>query len=898
VSNDVNSSQKAVWLFREGDKSLRDLLGGKGANLCEMTNIGLPVPPGFTITTATCIEYYNQGRKFPAGLMDEVKVALADVEKQIGKKFGDPKNPLLFSVRSGAKFSMPGMMDTVLNLGLNDETLHGLIEATGDARFAYDSYRRFLMMFSDITLKADYPGLSKEGFEHLLTEHKAKLGKEQDTDLTAEDWKALCETYKNFFREQTGGKEFPNDPMEQLRTAIEAVFRSWNNERAIVYRVKEKIDHNIGTAVNVQSMVFGNMGNDCGTGVAFTRNAANGDNHIYGEFLMNAQGEDVVAGVRTPMEIAELEKQNPAIYKEFVEIAHKLEDHYRDMQDIEFTIEKGKLFILQCRSGKRTGTAALKIAVDMVNENRISKDEAVLRVPPEGLEQALHPRLKGTAKAKRIAKGLNAGPGGAVGKAIFSSEKAAELGKGGKGEAVILVSQETTPDDIKGMLAAQGVLTSRGGRTSHAALVARQFGIPTVCGCSELKLDGHNASSFTAGGVTINEGDWITIDGTEGIVYQGALEVETAAMTSDFTTLMGWADSVRKLGVRANADTPEQAAEALALGATGIGLCRTEHMFLDEARLPIVRDMILAEDDEAARQKALDQLLPIQTEDFVGIFRAMKGNPVTIRLIDPPLHEFLPNQVELATEVAVLHAEGKNDQAKETLLRKVNDLHEQNPMLGLRGCRLSIVFPGIVEMQVGAIIGAAAQLIKEGVEVHPEIMIPLVGHINELTHVKEDLEKVAKSTQEKFGVQVPYSFGTMIEVPRAALTATEIAKEASFFSFGTNDLTQMTFGMSRDDAGSFLPVYIREEIYKEDPTVSIDQTGVGKLMQICVDDAKRARPDIKLGICGEHGGDPDSVKFCHKLGLNYVSCSPKRVPVARLAAAQAALDENASEAHK
>ncbi|MBV9864879.1 MAG: pyruvate, phosphate dikinase [Abitibacteriaceae bacterium] len=898
MSNDVNSSQKAVWLFREGDKSLRDLLGGKGANLCEMTNIGLPVPPGFTITTATCIEYYNQGRKFPAGLMDEVKVALADVEKQIGKKFGDPKNPLLFSVRSGAKFSMPGMMDTVLNLGLNDETLHGLIEATGDARFAYDSYRRFLMMFSDITLKADYPGLSKEGFEHLLTEHKAKLGKEQDTDLTAEDWKALCETYKNFFREQTGGKEFPNDPMEQLRTAIEAVFRSWNNERAIVYRVKEKIDHNIGTAVNVQSMVFGNMGNDCGTGVAFTRNAANGDNHIYGEFLMNAQGEDVVAGVRTPMEIAELEKQNPAIYKEFVEIAHKLEDHYRDMQDIEFTIEKGKLFILQCRSGKRTGTAALKIAVDMVNENRISKDEAVLRVPPEGLEQALHPRLKGTAKAKRIAKGLNAGPGGAVGKAIFSSEKAAELGKGGKGEAVILVSQETTPDDIKGMLAAQGVLTSRGGRTSHAALVARQFGIPTVCGCSELKLDGHNASSFTAGGVTINEGDWITIDGTEGIVYQGALEVETAAMTSDFTTLMGWADSVRKLGVRANADTPEQAAEALALGATGIGLCRTEHMFLDEARLPIVRDMILAEDDEAARQKALDQLLPIQTEDFVGIFRAMKGNPVTIRLIDPPLHEFLPNQVELATEVAVLHAEGKNDQAKETLLRKVNDLHEQNPMLGLRGCRLSIVFPGIVEMQVGAIIGAAAQLIKEGVEVHPEIMIPLVGHINELTHVKEDLEKVAKSTQEKFGVQVPYSFGTMIEVPRAALTATEIAKEASFFSFGTNDLTQMTFGMSRDDAGSFLPVYIREEIYKEDPTVSIDQTGVGKLMQICVDDAKRARPDIKLGICGEHGGDPDSVKFCHKLGLNYVSCSPKRVPVARLAAAQAALDENASEAHK
>jgi pyruvate,orthophosphate dikinase len=870
---------------------MKDLLGGKGANLAEMTNIGLPVPPGFTITTETCNDYYRNGRQLPAGLMDDVKAALADVEAQMGKKFGDPHNPLLFSVRSGAKFSMPGMMDTVLNLGLNDETLRGLIEATGNARFAYDSYRRFLMMFSDITMSHENPGLKKEGFERILTEHKAKLGKEQDTDLTGEDWKELCDIYKVFFQEQTG-RSFPNDPLEQLQVAIEAVFKSWNNERAIVYRQKEKIDHNIGTAVNVQSMVFGNMGESSGTGVAFTRNAATGDNQIYGEYLMNAQGEDVVAGVRTPMEIAQLQKQNPDLYNQFVDIARRLEDHYRDMQDIEFTIERGKLYILQCRSGKRTGTAALKIAVDMVHEGRIDKNEAVLRVPPEGLEQALHPRLKGLKNAKRIAKGLNAGPGGAVGKAIFSAEKAAELGKGGKGERVILVSQETTPDDIKGMLAAEGVLTSRGGRTSHAALVARQFGIPTVCGCSEMKLDGHEATSFVANGFTVNEGDWITIDGTEGIVYEGALEVEASALSSEFTTLMAWADDARKLGVRANADTPEQAEQAVGLGAEGIGLCRTEHMFLDEARLPIVRDMILAEDD-AARQAALDKLRPMQQEDFLGIFRAMHGKPVTVRLIDPPLHEFLPNHTELAVEVALLREQGQSAELaeKEKLLRKVNEMHEQNPMLGLRGCRLSIVFPGIVEMQVAAIIGAAAQLVKEGVSVYPEIMIPLVGHINELTKIKGDLDRVAKATQATLGAEVPYMFGTMIEVPRAALTSEEIAKEASFFSFGTNDLTQMTFGMSRDDAGSFLPTYIREEIYKEDPTVSIDTTGVGKLMKISVDDARMVNPNIKLGICGEHGGDPDSVKFCHKLGLNYVSCSPKRVPVARLAAAQAALGD-------
>jgi pyruvate,orthophosphate dikinase len=819
---------------------------------------------------------------------------VADVENAIGKKFGDNQNPLLFSVRSGAKFSLPGMMDTVLNLGLNDQAIEGLIKSSGgNDRFAYDSYRRFIMMFSDITLKADYPGLSKEGFERILTEHKEKLGKVEDTELTGDDWKALCEIYKVFFREQTG-RDFPTDPYEQLETSITAVFRSWNNERAIIYRNKEKISHSIGTAVNVQSMVFGNMGEDSGSGVMFTRNAATGENVIYGEYLANAQGEDVVAGVRTPKEIAELERDNKAIYDELITNAKRLEEHYKDMQDIEFTIEKNRLFILQCRSGKRTGTAAIRIAVEMVGEGAISKEKAVSMVAPGGLEQALHPRLKNTKAARQIAKGLNAGPGGAVGIAVFSSDKAAELGKGGEEKPVILCSQETTPDDLKGMLAAQGVLTSRGGRTSHAALVARQFGIPTICGCSDIKLDGHHATQFTTpDGTVIKEGDWITIDGTEGVVYEGALEVESAAQSGDFSTLMGWADEFRTMGVRTNADTPEQAAQAVALGAEGIGLCRTEHMFLEEDRLPIVRRMILA-NNEQERQAALDELLPIQREDFVGIFRAMAGKPVTVRLIDPPLHEFLPNQIELEKEMAVLEFQGKADAEKSALLQKVRELHEQNPMLGLRGVRLSIVFPGIVGMQTAAIVGAAAQVKKEGIEVLPEIMIPLIGHVNELTAVKGDLERVAKETAEAEGVQVDYKFGTMIEIPRACLTAGEIAGQAEFFSFGTNDLTQMTYGMSRDDAGPFLMPYIAKEIYKEDPTVSIDQTGVGRLMQICVDDAAQVNPNIKLGICGEQGGDPDSVKFCAKLGLTYVSCSPKRVPVARLAAAQAAL-ENSSK---
>ncbi len=889
------TTQKPVWLFREGKKELRDLLGGKGANLAEMTNIGLPVPPGFTVTTEVCTEYYANQKQIPSNLMDEVKKAVADVETSMGKKFGDNQNPLLFSVRSGAKFSLPGMMDTVLNLGLNESAIEGLIAVSGDARFAYDSYRRFIMMFSDITLKADYPGLSKEGFERMLTDHKEKLGKSEDTELTGDDWKALCETYKVFFKEQTG-REFPTDPYEQLETSITAVFRSWNNERAIIYRNKEKISHSIGTAVNVQAMVFGNMGDDSGSGVMFTRNAATGENVIYGEYLQNAQGEDVVAGVRTPKEIAELERDNKAIYDELIANAKRLEDHYKDMQDIEFTIEKNKLFILQCRSGKRTGTAAIRIAVEMVGEGFISKEKAVMMVPASGLEQALHPALKNIRGVRSIAKGLDAGPGGAVGIAVFSSNKAAELGKGGQGQAVILCSAETTPDDLKGMLAAQGVLTSRGGRTSHAALVARQFGIPTICGCADVKMDGHHATSFTTpDGTVIKEGDWITIDGTSGIVYEGKCDVQTSQEVEEslrhgnFATLMGWVDEFRTMGVRTNADTPEQAAEAVGLGAEGIGLCRTEHMFLEESRLPIVRRMVLAADD-AERQQALGELLPIQREDFVGIFRAMQGKPVTVRLIDPPLHEFLPNQIELEKEMAVLESKGLSDPEKSKLLSKVRELHEMNPMLGLRGVRLSIVFPGIVEMQTAAIVGAAAQVKKEGIEVNPEIMIPLIGHVNELKAVRGDLERVAKATAQAEGVEVAYKFGTMIEIPRACLTAAEIAVEAEFFSFGTNDLTQMTYGMSRDDAGPFLMPYIAKEIYKEDPTVSIDVSGVGRLMQICVDDARQVNPGIKLGICGEQGGDPDSVKFCAKLGLTYVSCSPKRVPVARLAAAQAAID--------
>lgn len=882
----MSQDKKRVYLFREANATMRDLLGGKGANLAEMTNIGLPVPPGFTITTETCNDYLATGQ-FPEGLWDQVQAALKDVEQAMGAKFGDPSNPLLFSVRSGAKFSMPGMMDTILNLGLNSETLQGVIQKTGNPRFAYDSYRRFIMMFSDVVLAEGRHELEKEAYEEILEAVKEKNGVHLDSDLSAEGMQEVTEKFLQHF-EQHYGKPFPSDPMEQLRLAILAVFRSWGNPRAVIYRNKEKIAHDLGTAVNVQSMVFGNMGDDCGTGVAFTRNPATGEAKVFGEYLRNAQGEDVVAGVRTPQSIDQLANEFPAIYEEFEKVCKTLEDHYREMQDIEFTIQNQRLFILQCRTGKRTGGAAVKIAVDMVDEGRITKEEALSRVPTGQLEQLLHPSLVKPAGLKPLATGLNAGPGGAVGHVAFDSPTAIAMESQGK--PVILVRKITNPDDLGGMLAAKGVLTSEGGRTSHAALVARQYGIPTICGCKDLRIQ-DGARTATLAGHTIKEGDIISIDGTTGEVYVEELKTEPVSVSGDFAKFLGWADEVRKLGVRANADTPEQAAEAVRLGAEGIGLCRTEHMFLGAERVEPVREMILAESEDT-RNAALAKLLPMQREDFVGIFKAMGGRPVTVRLIDPPLHEFLPKASEVQDELHRLQREGASEEAIQEqirLLGKVEDLHEENPMLGLRGCRLSIVMPGIVNMQVAAIIGAACEVQKSGLEVHPEIMIPLVGHVNELTLLKAQLEDVAKKTMAEEGVEVDYQFGTMIEIPRAALTAAEIAANASFFSFGTNDLTQMTYGLSRDDAAKFLPVYIEKGIYKIDPTESLDRTGVGRLMKICVEDARAENPKLKLGICGEHGGDPPSIHFCNEIGLNYVSCSPLRVPVARLAAAQAAL---------
>ncbi len=885
------ATQKRVWLFREGDKSLRDLLGGKGANLAEMTNIGLPVPPGFTITTEVCTDYYASGRQLPDGLLAEMKTALADVEKDLGKTFGDVKNPLLLSVRSGAKFSMPGMMDTVLNLGLNDAIVDEYVKVA-DPRFVYDSYRRFIMMLSDVAFSDKFEHITKHDFEHMFYDLKDKLGVKEDLEVPAEDLKQLCDDYKVHVLKQTGA-EFPQDPFVQLTAAIEAVFRSWNNERAFIYRRKEKIDDAIGTAVNIQAMVFGNQGDDCGTGVAFTRNASTGENAILGEYLINAQGEDVVAGVRTPLPISALKDYNQAIYQQFEETCAILEKHYKDMQDIEFTIEHGKFFILQCRSGKRTGPAAIKIAVDHVAEGLITKEEALSRVDPNLLTQCLLPVIPQGAKYDVIARGLPAGPGAATGVAVFSAEKAAELGKGGKGERVILVRADTNPDDLKGMLAAQGVLTERGGMTSHAALVARGFGIPTVAGCSEISV-GPNSFTIRATGQVVKEGEFISLNGAMGEVIAGQVPVEEAKMTGDFGVYLGWADEVRTLGIRTNADTPEDTKLAISLGAEGIGLCRTEHMFFEGERRPVVQRMILATTD-AERQLALDELLVFQREDFKGIFEALDGMPATIRLIDPPLHEFLPSREGLIEEMATLKALGKSDAEKEKLLHAVEDMHEINPMMGLRGCRLSIVFPQIVEMQTRAILEGAALVIKAGGKAHPEIMIPLVGHVNELKFVREKLEATAKAVVTEQGVEIPYEFGTMIEVPRGALTADEIAHEASFFSFGTNDLTQMTFGFSRDDSDKFLRPYVAEKILPGDPFESIDQTGVGELMRIAVQKGRSVKPKLKLGICGEHGGEPRSVAFCHDLGLNYVSCSPYRVPIARLAAAQAALGKGASD---
>ncbi len=881
---------KQVYLFEEGDKTMRDLLGGKGANLAEMTNIGLPVPPGFTITTDTCNAYYTAGKVLPTGLMDEVRTAIKDVEAKMGRSFGGSQKPLLVSVRSGAKFSMPGMMDTVLNLGLNETTIQAMISETGNPRFVYDAYRRFIMMLSDVAF-----GLSKHDFDnHIFQEYKHKVGATNDLDLTGDDLKEVCALFLEHVRSHAG-REFPTDPFEQLSLAVEAVFKSWNTDRAIVYRRTEKIPDDIGTAVNIQSMVYGNAGDDCGTGVAFTRDPSTGEHAMFGEYLMNAQGEDVVAGVRTPVPISELQKQNSAVYDEFIEMSTKLENHYKDMQDLEFTIEHGKLYMLQCRSGKRTGPAAVQIAVDMVREGLISEREAVGRVTGSHVDQLLHPRIDPAAleTATVFATGLAASPGAAVGKVVFDADTAAERGvHGGAGEKVLLVRDETNPDDVHGMLAAQGVLTARGGKTSHAAVVARGFGIPCVAGAEALKVNA-SAKTVTVGDIVVREGDIITMDGSTGHVYVGALKLIDPEVSGAFGELMVWADAIRTLKVRTNADNPKDAQKAIELGAEGIGLCRTEHMFFEADRLPIVQEMILAK-DEATRQNALDRLLPIQQKDFEGIFEVMAGKPVTVRLIDPPLHEFLPSHDELLIEVTTLRLKGDNPEElhkKEVLMEAVEGMREANPMMGLRGCRLSIVFPGIVEMQVRAILQAAAVVQKSGKDVHPEIMIPLVGHVNELKTVQTQLEAVAKKVVEEQNVAIPYMFGTMIEIPRACLVADQLAELATFFSFGTNDLTQMTFGYSRDDAGKFLLPYVEKKILPSDPFDTIDQEGVGKLMKMAVDSAKAVRPDIKLGICGEHGGEPESVKFCHKLGLNYVSCSPFRVPIARLAAAQAAIND-------
>ncbi|TAK25404.1 MAG: pyruvate, phosphate dikinase [Chloroflexota bacterium] len=872
--------KKWVYLFTEGDASMRSLLGGKGAGVAEMTKAGLPVPPGLTITTEASIAYYAADRMFPEGLWDQVQAGLKDVEARAGKEFGDPTNPLLVSVRSGARDSMPGMMDTVLNLGLNAETLKGVIAATGNDRFAYDSFRRFIQMFSKIVL--DIPS---EKFELALQAAKDKHGAKYDTDLTAANMKSVAEDYLAIV-EREAHRPFPSEPLDQLRLAIEAVFRSWNNDRAITYRNFHKIPHDLGTGVNVQTMAFGNMGGDSGTGVAFTRDPNTGERVLYGEYLINAQGEDVVAGIRTPRPIASMERDLPQVYRQFVKIADQMERHYKDMQDLEFTVERGRLYMLQTRSGKRAAAAAVRIAVEMAEEGLIDKTEAVRRVEPTHVESLLHRQIDPKAKVNVIARGLNASPGAAVGKAVFDSDRAEEMAKAG--DRVVLVRQETNPDDVHGMIVSQGILTARGGATSHAAVVARQIGKPCVAGCEALRVDAANRC-FTIDGVTVHEGDEIAINGTTGEVILGAVPLIEPTMSDDLKKLLGWADELRRLKVWANADYPRDAEKAREYGAQGIGLCRTEHMFFEEERLPIVRRMILAEKDEE-RERALAELLPIQRNDFRGIFKAMDGHPVVIRLIDPPLHEFLPHYDDLLVDVTEAKAKGHPDHEKEALLATVGSMREANPMLGLRGCRLGILYPGIVRMQVRAILEAAADVSAEGVVVHPEIMIPLISHVNELKVTRDELEGVARQVQAERGRKLEYKFGTMIEVPRAALTADEIAEHAEFFSFGTNDLTQTTFAISRDDAeGKFLLQYVERGILPVNPFQSIDRKGVGKLMRMAVESGRATRADLEVGICGEHGGDPSSVEFCHEIGLDYVSCSPFRVPVARLAAAQAAI---------
>jgi len=869
---------KFVYCFgrgqAEGSAKMRDLLGGKGANLAEMTNLGFPVPPGFTISTKACLLYDQAQRQFPGGLLAEVQRNLKRLEAAMGKRFGDAANPLLVSVRSGAAVSMPGMMDTVLNLGLNDRTVLGLITRSGNPRFAFDAYRRFIQMFGNVVLRVDHGE-----FERIILEQKRDRHVTSDTELDQEALKELVGEFKQLIRRATG-RDFPEDPMGQLTAAIEAVFASWNNERAIIYRNLHHIPHTLGTGVNVQAMVFGNLGQDSGTGVVFTRDPRSGQRRLYGEFLMNAQGEDVVAGIRTPQSIDRLRAMLPTVYARLVALCHTLERHYRDMQDIEFTVEAGTLYLLQTRAGARTGQAAVRIAVEMVRERRITRDTALLRVDPAQLDQLLHPTLDSNVKLPVLAKGLPASPGAAVGVVVFDAHEAMRLAE--DGTRVVLVRAETSPEDVGGMAAAEGILTTRGGTTSHAAVVGRGMGKPCVVGCAEITVD-ERARTFSVNGETIRAGDYITLDGSTGSVMKGQATLVEPRLAGEFKTLMGWADAVRRLAVRANADTPHDAAVARGFGAEGIGLCRTEHMFFGAERLPCVRAMIMAT-TTAEREAALARLLPMQRSDFKGLFKEMKGLPVTIRLLDPPLHEFVPH-----TEEEVQRVAGQLGVSASEIRAKAEALREFNPMLGHRGCRLGLTFPEINVMQARAIFEAACELWKEGQRVIPEVMVPLVGHVNELTITRAKIVEVADDTMRRYKVTVPYLVGTMIEVPRAALTAREVARQAEFFSFGTNDLTQMTFGFSRDDAGKFLPSYLEQGILERDPFVTLDQSGVGQLIELAVREGRSARKALKVGICGEHGGDPASVEFCHRAGLDYVSCSPYRVPIARLAAAQAVL---------
>ncbi|MBS6396072.1 MAG: pyruvate, phosphate dikinase [Clostridiales bacterium] len=870
---------KWVYLFKEGDASMRNLLGGKGANLAEMTNLGLPIPQGFTVTTEACTDYYDNDERISDEIQEQIMAALVFLEGLQGKKFGDTEDPLLVSVRSGARASMPGMMDTILNLGLNDVSVEGFAKKTGNPRFAYDSYRRFIQMYSDVVME-----VPKSYFEKIIDEVKEAKGVHFDTELTADDLKELIARFKAVYKEAKE-EDFPQDPKEQLMGAVKAVFRSWDNPRAIVYRRMNDIPGDWGTAVNVQAMVFGNMGETSGTGVAFTRNPSTGEKGIYGEYLINAQGEDVVAGVRTPQPISKLAEDLPECYEEFMKIANKLENHYRDMQDMEFTIQEGHLYFLQTRNGKRTAPAALQIACDMVDEGMISQEEAVLRIEAKSLDQLLHPTFDPAAlkAGKVVGQALPASPGAAAGKVYFTADEAKAAHE--KGERVILVRLETSPEDIEGMHAAEGILTVRGGMTSHAAVVARGMGTCCVSGCGEIKIS-EEEKWFDLGGEHFVEGDYISLDGSTGKIYQGDIPTQEAAITGNFQRIMGWADKFRRLKVRTNADTPEDTENAVRLGAEGIGLCRTEHMFFNPERIPKMRKMILS-DSQEAREAALMELLPFQKQDFKAMYKALKGRPMTVRYLDPPLHEFVPTDEEdiraLAEDMGLTPAEVK---------AKCNELHEFNPMMGHRGCRLAVTYPEIAKMQTRAVMEAAIEVeAEDGFEIAPEIMIPLVGERKELRFVKQIVEETAELVKKEKGSDIQYHIGTMIEIPRAALTADEIAKEAEFFSFGTNDLTQMTFGFSRDDAGKFLDSYYKVKIYESDPFARLDQTGVGKLVKMAAELGRSVRPDIKLGICGEHGGDPSSVEFCHKVGLNYVSCSPFRVPIARLAAAQAALND-------